>query len=46
MAVTDAEMSLLRDAYARGDLTMRDVIRETAALSLDSERIPTRRYTP
>jgi len=41
------EVEMLRDAYVRGDRSMREIIRRTAELSIKSpDGIPIRRYTP
>jgi hypothetical protein len=41
------EVEMLRDAYAKGDRSMREIIRRTAELSIKSpDGIPIRRYTP
>jgi PilZ domain len=45
--LTDDEVALLRDAYARGDASARAFLRQTAALSISNkDGIPIRRYTP
>ncbi|MGZ7040327.1 MAG: hypothetical protein ACXVH7_00920 [Thermoanaerobaculia bacterium] len=41
------EVEMLREAYAKGDRSMREIIRQTAELSIKSpDGIPIRRYTP
>ena len=43
----DNEVELLREAYAKGDRTIREIIRQTAELSIKSpDGIPIRRYSP
>ena len=42
-----AEVDMLREAWAKGDRAMREIIRQTAELSIKSpDGIPIRRYTP
>ena len=42
-----SEVDMLREAWAKGDRTMREIIRQTAELSIKSpDGIPIRRYTP
>jgi hypothetical protein len=44
---TAAEVEMLREAFAKGDRGMREIIRKTAELSIVSpDGIPIRRYTP
>jgi hypothetical protein len=45
--VVEAEVEMLRDAWKKGDRAMREIIRQTAELSINSpDGIPIRRYTP